>query len=375
MEINMRIKPTQQQRKELFEFYGDGCVVCGPMDKNKLDIAHIDDNSRNTVFENLLPLRSDLNQALSRSKEKSKPDLPDELQPISLSAKAMIHFRNGHYAAAYGCNRLGCHLAITRQNDYNLAVELLAYCISALRPISQKYLLRHVILLAPVIMKKSPESIDPFWKAEFLERVGLVLCDFNKLDLSNQVQQVALKLYEKSSNSPWRSDVELKKAAAIRRYALVNFDSTTFDKLIEIEEIFQKRGDYTGEVITLHTKAVLQFELKNDIKKTKDTLEKMKKLEPKTNNPWVLAELHFLLGRIHILLGEKKKAKDEFEISRQLFLKHKIIPEPSRNIGELDPSRELRKLGVNTEYLLPNRGEFFLSNEELCAIVNRVIKL
>jgi hypothetical protein len=56
----MRKDPTPKQRKEVFAFYGDMCIVRGVMNRNEIDIAHIDDNPTNTVFENLLPLQSGL---------------------------------------------------------------------------------------------------------------------------------------------------------------------------------------------------------------------------------------------------------------------------------------------------------------------------
>ena len=72
------------------------------------------------------------------------------------------------------------------------------------------------------------------------------------------------------------------------------------------------------------------------------------------------------------MLREKKKAKDEFEISRQLYLKHRIIPEPSRNVGSLDPSIELKKLGINVGGSLRKRGIMFMSEKEIIDILKQV---
>ncbi|MCK4788309.1 MAG: hypothetical protein KAV87_31495 [Desulfobacteraceae bacterium] len=366
----MRKKPSPNLKKKVFAFYGTGCVVRGATNENMLDLAHIDDNSENTIFENLLPLSKDLNGACQDSKGQRKPDLPEELFPPQLAIRAWTHFRDGQFAASYGCHRLAAHLSLTRFNDISHCLECLISCIAALRPIANPDLLRHTILLIPNVIDVSKEKVHPLWKGEYLSQLGLVLYDYQQSELAKSCHKLAEVFYSKFTDSPWKRQTELKKAAGERRYALVIYNNKTLDKLKELIETFRQRGDYTGEATTLHVKAILEFE-HGYIHKAKDSLSAMLKIKSKTGNRWVVAELHLLLGRIYIALGEKKKAISEFETSEKLFQEHQIIPEPSLSSGPLDPSVELQKLGRSARPL-PGRDMFPLSINELKFVVNRI---
>ena len=304
----MRKRPTPKQRAAVFAFYGIWCVVRGPKNENELDLAHIDDDNTNTVFENLLPLSKDLNGACNDSKNQKKPDLPEELYPNQLAIRAWTHFRNAHFAASYGCYRLSAQIALTRFDDISRALDCLCSCIAAVRPLADERLLRHVILLTPSVIEASSERIHPFWKGEFLSQLGLVLYDYQYPDMARVCQEKAQAFYAKSVDAPFKRDSELREAAAMRRYALVQYNNKTLDMLDELVATFRKRGDYTGEATTWHVRAILELEEKGSINDARDSLEAMLQLEPKTRNPWVVAELHLLLGRIYVALREREKA-------------------------------------------------------------------
>lgn len=367
----MRKRPTKKQRQELFDFYGVRCVARGEMNENELDVAHIDDDHTNTVFENLLPLCKNLNGALNDSKGRWKPDMPNDLFPAQLANKAWTCFRDGAFPASYGCYRLASELALKRLGDISRALDCLSSCIAALRPIGNERLLHHVMLLTPNVMANSADRIDPFWKGEFLSQLGLVLCDFQMHTQASICQEKAQHFYRKSKPGPWKLDVDLKRAAAMRRYALVHYNRTTLDKLKELLTTFRKAGHFGGEATTLHVEAILEFEERGSISQARDSLEAMLQIESKIGNPWLVAELHFFLGRILLVLGEKKRAMEEFELSRKMFLQHQTVPVPSKILGALDPSVELRKLGLNAEPLR-QRATFPLSKEELRRVISLV---
>lgn len=97
--------------KRVYAFYGNQCVVSELRNRNQLELAHIDDDRANTVFENLLPLRADLNGACENSKHQKTDDLPVELFPFQLANTAWTHFRGGQFPASYGCYRRASSLA------------------------------------------------------------------------------------------------------------------------------------------------------------------------------------------------------------------------------------------------------------------------
>jgi len=333
-------------------------------------MAHVDDNPENTFFENLLLLCKSCNGSIEVSKHNGKPALPPRLHPSSLADRAWHCYGNGDYASSYGCYRLAAHLSWTRQADADFALNCISACIAALRPIVHERLFRSVMILSQELIASSQEPVDPFWKAECLSQIGLVLSDYKQWQSAAVFQKAAVELYNRTSAvGPYKRNIELKKAAALRRYAFVCQNTQVRGQLDELIELFRKRRELGSEATTRHVKAMFEFELAGSPSLARAELEQALTMESKIGNHWTVGEIHLLLGRICLVMGEKRKAKQHFERFLHIFSAFRLVPLPSRLPGCSEPAVELQRMGHRYEPF-PQRRAFPLSEEELRTLLD-----
>src|SRR5205823_10069388 len=125
-------------RRALHRFYGGRrCVVTG---QNDAAVHHLDDNHSNWIFENVIPLRGDLNQSLesyrqsSRSKKLLSKPLHPSLAPETLLGVTLSHLGAGDFPSAYGASRLGCFIAMNYQSNFRIAMLLGTLAMYSSRP-------------------------------------------------------------------------------------------------------------------------------------------------------------------------------------------------------------------------------------------------
>src|SRR5438067_995506 len=110
-----RVEPRAELQRHVHQFYGGRRCVVTEVDLLAVDLHHVDEDSSNTVLENLVPVRADINAALNRwKKHPSEPRsrLPPELDLASLDSRSRYNFDRGLHRAAYGCARLGLEVAL-----------------------------------------------------------------------------------------------------------------------------------------------------------------------------------------------------------------------------------------------------------------------
>ncbi|NTW88198.1 MAG: hypothetical protein HGB26_03545 [Desulfobulbaceae bacterium] len=103
-----RQNPSRSLQRELEIFYGGKrCIVTS---SSIAEWHHLDDNSANTSFQNLVPLSPNFNLALRDVTKRAADDkillLPPHLLPDALFHQASLHFVAWEPALAYGCARL-----------------------------------------------------------------------------------------------------------------------------------------------------------------------------------------------------------------------------------------------------------------------------
>lgn len=111
--------------REVYRYYGGRRCVVSEVDLLAVDLHHVDEDPSNTVRENLVPLRADLNHALNRWKrvrsERPQSRLPPELDLSSLDSRSRHSFDRGHHRLAYGCARVGLDIA-RKAADFDVAL-------------------------------------------------------------------------------------------------------------------------------------------------------------------------------------------------------------------------------------------------------------
>src|SRR5688572_30549134 len=139
MKTSKRKIPGNLLRKEVFAFYGETCLLCAR--NETVDLAHINEDSADTRFDNLIPLCSTANQAMVRSQGLAHVDLSGEVDPTAVFEKARRLYTDGRYAASSGAYRLAAHLFLVRRSQTSRGFSSLLGVISALRPIGRGELL------------------------------------------------------------------------------------------------------------------------------------------------------------------------------------------------------------------------------------------
>jgi tetratricopeptide (TPR) repeat protein len=121
-------------RAKVFYFYGGRCVVTNSPLNVEDDLHHLDEHNNNHVFENLIPLSPDLNNAIERRKYR-RHGIDPRLWHENLSSAARREYDLGHFQRAYACNRLGTFVCVNVYKRPNEAMTFAARALLNLRPI------------------------------------------------------------------------------------------------------------------------------------------------------------------------------------------------------------------------------------------------
>jgi hypothetical protein len=118
-----RCRPTDEVRTALAEFYaGPLCVVTdSPLADVRADIHHLDDNTTNCSFPNLIPLIHHHNDYLGKVAQAARRDRDvgdlGILEPDQLMNRARSRFDLWRSGSAYGCARLAYWIATRYKCD------------------------------------------------------------------------------------------------------------------------------------------------------------------------------------------------------------------------------------------------------------------
>jgi len=236
-----------QARRALHRFYGgQRCVVTG---KGDAAVHHLDDNHHNWIFENIVPLRGDLNQSLesfrqsSRSKKLLPKPLDERLIPDALLGVALSHLRAGDFPSAYGTSRLGCFIATKHQSDFRAAVQLSTLAMYSSRPT------RHICLAADTlarntlgILKKNYLDVGSGVWAELVREIGCHYLDYGHNESFVRCKRISSKLLVEPANREEQiTQDRIEQHDAFRRLREGEFAKGK-DLLGEITEKMAKHG-------------------------------------------------------------------------------------------------------------------------------------
>lgn len=127
--------------RALRAFYGGKrCVVTSGVGST-IDYHHLDEDSKNWTFENVVPLERGLNGAIETDRSGSRPGikkwgraLPENLSSRSLLRVVQRHLDSGYYPGAYGCSRLSSFIACYHERDFETSVDSATQAIYSARP-------------------------------------------------------------------------------------------------------------------------------------------------------------------------------------------------------------------------------------------------
>lgn len=369
-------KSLREKEETIYGLYGRQCVICGG--STARDVSHINEDPSDDNVANLIPLCCNANQAIARADFNSQPDSPDEVDPVNIRGRAREHFRLGQYPQAYACNSLLAYLHESRRQDWTSAVESLVFSIAALRPLGHRELLVDTLAHCVYLFKTAGREVYPFWKAEVLSQMGLVLYDFRAPRQSLACELKAIKLYRRTISDHPEARKE-RKARGLKRGVLVlgpflatERETPAFDIIKESQQVAQVTHEGQAYLSASWVEATLRSYL-GQTTQSLDVVKKSLNLKVKADK-YTLVGLHIQAARDYQRVGDKEDAITHYEAANALCEQYKIIPIPLPSNGALivlDPGQELRLLGRNDAKLITGRK----SNPFTTAILRELFRV
>jgi tetratricopeptide (TPR) repeat protein len=206
--------------------------------------------------------------------------------------------------------------------------------------------------------------MPPFWKAEVLSQVGLVLYDFGAAKEALDCEVSAMELYDRAG-TPDRPELRKgRRARSLKREALVHgpfldaaAKSTAFDALKEAKSVARASNDNQA----LLSASWVEATLKSNLGRLNEALKIVEESLPLGSkaDKWTLVGLHIEAARGYQRFRDKKKAIQHYQEASRLCETHQIIPIPLPADGALiilDPGFQLRALGKVSSDLISPRG-------------------
>jgi hypothetical protein len=394
-------EPTDSQKADVRAFYGPSCVACDEPEEATV-FHHVNEihDKENTIFQNLVPVCSNCNNAIDWSKpEVKKRGRSARADPGLLRERARVLFARGRAPASYACYRMAAHLFLKRQKNRSRQLECLAYGIGSLRPSGERRLVKYTLLVE--VKRAFDEAGTPApvrWRAECISQIGLLLYDFRKFVTANECLEKGSEMLKYCTGvsicTPYSEEDEQLLATEARRLCFVMAPSLLSDpsryqklkddvlkRLADGMKIFLKYQNFRGYATNIDVLAQLEGNLRGpggeDIRQMiKQALQHRERIE----NDWVQASLYAHLGlsyEAEYRKSKHKKAKDlAVEWLKGACLKFNggmIRPEPSINDSILPPDKALKRLGYTNVPFVDHRARFPLTKDELRGVIESVI--
>jgi hypothetical protein len=350
--LKPRRRVSNEVRRQINQLYGPeclngaDCVICGQAVPAR-DLAHVDENHNNSLFENILPLCLNANGAMARDKW---APFAGEIGSANLLAGAQKQIERGNFARAYGCYRLLAYLA-EKATDNELALQANASCVAVLRPIDQPLLVREAVLNMERLAKGA-RPISPVARAVALSQIGLIVYDGGDPNAALEIHEFCLKLLRKAGrmcNGRERDLVQsrsLQHCAAASALVARSLRDRNFvvGQLRESREIATscKDNQRLGSAITIEAAVYHRF---GDSARSSELVREGLKLSCKSS-PWTRADLHLLQGKLHLSTGRRSKGIHHLRESADLLTRFRMKPEGGV-FENADPGRILNELGQN----------------------------
>lgn len=139
--LSKRVRVSGRLEQRLSSFYhGKVCVVTGS--GLAVDWAHVEEDPTRTDFASVIPLSSELNQAMARHR---KGILPFSLSSDHLRSRSIELDEAGLYYRSYACAKLGSYLAVAREGNPDAGIDLATVALNQLRSLDQPQLAASVL--------------------------------------------------------------------------------------------------------------------------------------------------------------------------------------------------------------------------------------
>jgi hypothetical protein len=214
-----RQRASKGLKAEVLEYYGNRCVISGK--RPGLDAHHVNEDSSDTIFANLVPVAAGYNSGIERNKATTQ--LLDDLDPRDLCNTARQAFDDNDHRRSYACNRLVAHLFLHHLDKWTNAAEALVFALAQLRREGRPDLLLDTAAsFAGLIAPHRTEPQAWYWSAEFTSQLSLVMYDHADLPTAMALAEVTLLLSKKELVPPHPSENQQRLARMIKRFVLAH---------------------------------------------------------------------------------------------------------------------------------------------------------
>jgi hypothetical protein len=125
---------TEAIRSAEIFFKGKICVVRGT--DAGVDWHHLDENSSNWFFENIIPIEKTNNGQIEiHRRDSPRQLLPEDCEPRVLEIAGSNNYQKARFHRAYGCTRLAGFLYLNHEKDPNAALRCASLCLVSTRPV------------------------------------------------------------------------------------------------------------------------------------------------------------------------------------------------------------------------------------------------
>jgi tetratricopeptide (TPR) repeat protein len=336
-------------------------------------LHHIDENSSNTIFENLLPLCLTANGAMAR--EEFFP-LPGEISPTNVQGQAENHFMQGEFQRAYGCHRILAQIYEKRLDIVN-AIRALLDAIMALRPGGDAQLMRHAVLEIGRLLSHLRHRFGPLDKAEVLSRIGLLVYDHGDPNGAMEFHVQEARHYREAKEAHYGTRLHAARSAGLQHRAAAAIllaqskreSSFALGDLDQVKAIGSSIRDSRRIGSSMAVKASSLLFIGQPQRSqilAREALDSGYKV-----NHWTEADLHSLLGTVYSARRHGPKAVEHLRKAWDLYKRYDIRPEPGV-FQARDPGPLLREFG----FLIPDIGKRepgLLSREELRTLLATIL--
>lgn len=359
-----RIEASQKLKQSVLERFGYQCAACDNESRLTVDVAHLyeDATFRAASLDRLIVLCSNCNQAQTRAKARSTPELSERLDAQQVRGTALKHYRSGNYPRAYAASRLAAYL-FQRQKQYSKSVDCLVDAISALRPIRWGDLLAATIL--EIGRECEQHSIAPVSRWLFLDRLALVLYDYGRWSESLSVLLASQTLLKRIPTNPPQDpqQLEFDKKSSFRRYALICGSSgnlggarllSCIDHLVEDANEFLNAHQYDSFATNLDVVSKLAWEVIKDPGRAHKYVQAALDLKSKITHRWVLQEILLREGWYFFLRNDVEQARQRALEALAIYNETPVFLEPT--LGKLGPVKhevesDIQRLQMTAESL------------------------
>jgi len=221
--VSKRKSISDSLLRNLSAFYkGRRCIISE--NGANTDWHHLDENSSNTTFVNLIPISRDYNNLLERYRRiEAKADNWKGYDPIffpeGLNNKSKHHFMRGDVALAYGCARLASWMCRRYPSLFQKEKSHIQYSLDAMNCARHSAMQNLMIdIIERDFIPYLQVSVSSIEKIKILEEMAAI---YQEYGLINEAREL-FDLINSNKNLISKEEQYLQEARFLRRLAIIN---------------------------------------------------------------------------------------------------------------------------------------------------------